>query len=424
MFSNSSSEPNPNPNPKIPRPSSSIKPVKFKRKNINSQNQKKINMPMRMKKKEKMKNRNWLDLPDEIWFMILSKINTIDIIENVQLVCTMFHNFCKQPTMFKVIDMTVPNDDYLKWRDYVNAITQIAVDRSSGCLIDIYLENLCDEATLWDVVWSSKNLKHLRLGHHVNISDRDLVEAVKVLPMLEELELIICCFYNSTIEVVGRACPSLKSFSLNAVCFRDDNYTCNYDVMAIARSMPNLRNLQLIGSCMTNEGLKAILDGCPLLDSLDLRSCFRIDLSGELGKRCEQIKHFRKPNDSIADYRHQVCKCDEDDGSPSGHLYCRKITAGGASYPEWDDDLEYIDPDHVDEDRLFGYDNVDEIPEYIDYGQVDQADHAYNVDDYPELNKDIEFTDNDDMSYDMYYSPLSSPEPERVMDYDEFLSLL
>lgn len=76
---------------------------------------------------------------------------------------------------------------------------------------------------------------------------------------------------------------------------------CDDDALAIAKNMPELRHLQLWGNKLTNVGLLAILDGCcPYLESLDLRSCFNVDLSGGLGKRCrEQIKELRLPNDCM-----------------------------------------------------------------------------------------------------------------------------
>jgi F-box/leucine-rich repeat protein 2/20 len=44
--------------------------------------------------------------------------------------------------------------------------------------------------------------------------------------------------------------------------------------------------------------LEAILDGCPLLEFLDLQRCFHLYLSGRLGKRCrDRIKTLVLPND-------------------------------------------------------------------------------------------------------------------------------
>ncbi|KAM2496636.1 hypothetical protein COP2_037447 [Malus domestica] len=75
------------------------------------------------------------------------------------------------------------------------------------------------------------------------------------------------------------------------------------DAIAVAQTMPGLRHLQLFGNQITNEGLKKILDGCPHLESLDLRHCFNLDLGGDLGRICaERIKKPLLPNDSISGY--------------------------------------------------------------------------------------------------------------------------
>jgi hypothetical protein len=69
---------------------------------------------------------------------------------------------------------------------------------------------------------------------------------------------------------------------------------------AIAKTMSKLRHLTILNNGVTNDGLQAILDGCPLLESLDLRGCRHLDLHGSLGKRCnEQIKELRFPTEYV-----------------------------------------------------------------------------------------------------------------------------
>lgn len=220
----------------------------------------------------------------------------------------LFRKLCNQPAMFKTIDMFLP-EPYMELPYDFNSMTRFAVDRSAGGLLDITLLVLVDDHTLMYIADRSKNLKRLRL-ELCYLSNEGLVEAIKKLPMLEELQLIACEFLvAATVEALGHTCSSLRSFSLTSVGYKTRAVAVigNEKARRIAKSMPQLRHLQIIGNNMTNEGLKAILDGCPLLESLDLRACFHIDLSGDLGKRCERIKRVRYPNDSTKDYGWNAC---------------------------------------------------------------------------------------------------------------------
>ncbi|XP_074288391.1 putative F-box/LRR-repeat protein 9 [Silene latifolia] len=275
---------------------------------------------------------NWLELLEDIWVLIFSKLLTIDLIENVQKVCMLFRRICKQPATFRTINMTVPKRHYVNLLWSLNNLTRYAINSSAGGLIDVYLEyrsgykyHDIPHRTLTYITERCKNLKHLRLGYVYNLSltAERLIEAVKKLPMLEEIQMIHCSFSHKTVEAIGHACPSLTSFGLNGVCCKlpdntsndedywsndedymsNDKYICNDEALAISKSMPKLRHVQLIGNSMNNEGLKTILDGCPHLKSMDLRSCLHIDLSGDLGKRLANM-HLLYPNDSTADYGH------------------------------------------------------------------------------------------------------------------------
>ncbi|MED6225231.1 hypothetical protein PIB30_091680 [Stylosanthes scabra] len=111
--------------------------------------------------------------------------------------------------------------------------------------------------------------------------------------MLEELDISFCGNVSSIVlEAIGRGCPLLKSFKFNENGLND-----NDEAFAIARNMSNLRHLQLVRNSLDNSGVTAILDGCPLLESLDLRGCFNVKLEGELRRRCdERLKDFMEPD--------------------------------------------------------------------------------------------------------------------------------
>ena len=171
------------------------------------------------------------------------------------------------------------------------------------------------------------------------------------LSLLEELDITLCSLSKESLEVVGRCCPLLKSFKWNQQWYATDGLSqteCDEEAVAIAKNMPELRHLQLIGNQLTNDGLQAILEGCPHVVSLDLRKCFNVTLSGNLGRRCtERIKNLRLPNDSTDDY--EFIAEINDDGSFD------------EDYPSGMSDINYFSDD-------YGYYEFSGDSDFSDYG--------------------------------------------------------
>ena len=90
---------------------------------------------------------NWLEMPHEIIGMILLKLGALEILENAQKVCTTWRRICKDPAMWKVIEIIhyfhVPDKDYV-----IEKLCKQAVHRSSGELIDITLKRFCTDNLL------------------------------------------------------------------------------------------------------------------------------------------------------------------------------------------------------------------------------------------------------------------------------------
>ena len=76
--------------------------------------------------------RNWLDLPSDITANILLRIGAIDILTNAQKVCTVWRKICKDPSMWKVINMR----DLLKSDEFflIEELCEHLIDRSQGQL--------------------------------------------------------------------------------------------------------------------------------------------------------------------------------------------------------------------------------------------------------------------------------------------------
>lgn len=141
--------------------------------------------------------------------------------------------------------------------------------------------------------YSAGHLRHLRLTlcRGLSVSDKGFRESVKKMPQLESLDISFDSqLSKDTLEVIGRYCPFLKTLKCSMTM--DGSFT-------IAKTMPGLHHLKIFGDLPTSEGLLAILDGCPLLESLDLKECYYYVpflFSDSLEERCrEKIKDFRPP---------------------------------------------------------------------------------------------------------------------------------
>ncbi|XP_057433536.1 putative F-box/LRR-repeat protein 23 [Lotus japonicus] len=144
--------------------------------------------------------------------------------------------------------------------------------------------------------YSGSHLRRMRLLISLEVSDTQLSEAVKKLPLSEEFEMSFGELSEDTLELMGKCCPHLKVLKFNTD--EENGFEDDYEELAIAKNLPQLRHLQLMGNRLANHGLLAILDGCPNLKSLDLRVCSNVDLSGSLRERClKQIRDLRLPED-------------------------------------------------------------------------------------------------------------------------------
>ncbi|XP_019087391.1 PREDICTED: putative F-box/LRR-repeat protein 23 [Camelina sativa] len=272
----------------------------------------------------------------------------IDILENVQKLCKPWRRVCKDPSVWRKIDMRNLGDFATKYD--LEIMCRHAVDLSQGGLVDIDIWDFDTDDLLYYIAeWveveniyillillnyllylsllgyilifhtylhcRSINLKSLRFTCD-KITDEGVMKAVVKLPLLEELDVIsYCSFSGNSFRVVDQACPNLKTLKLNHnpelgffVCYEHNSIATE-----IAECMPKLHHLQLIGNGLNNTGLNAILDGCPHLDYLDLRECSNINLVGDLEKKCsERISVLRRPDDSTADFPFQTTMYDQE----------------------------------------------------------------------------------------------------------------
>lgn len=90
--------------------------------------------------------RNWLELPREVTASIMSRLVAVDILTSVQFVCKSWFEISKDPLIWRRIDMYKIGDLDLDM-DLVR-MCRDAVDRSSGFLADINIENFGNDDLL------------------------------------------------------------------------------------------------------------------------------------------------------------------------------------------------------------------------------------------------------------------------------------
>ncbi|GAB2234339.1 hypothetical protein Droror1_Dr00003587 [Drosera rotundifolia] len=294
--------------------------------------------------------RNWAELPRDVTLTILMKLTPIETLETAQFVCKVWYNLCMDPSMWTCVDFENIDDYETGFSGKYEKMARSAVERSRGGVRSVSVEYFGTDDLLMYIADRSSCLRCLRFACCYSLSG--ISNAVKKLPLLEELELTLCSISEEEIKAVGLSCPMLKTFKLNHQGSRNPFFTNDSEAFVIAETMPRLRCLQIIGNGLTNYGLEAVLHNCSYLESLDLRSCFHVDLSGDLGKRCtEQIKFLHRPCDSTDDYKFVTSTDYESDYEDYGDGFDDGDFLSDDEYYEFSDDREMPDTE-----EMFDYD--------------------------------------------------------------------
>ncbi|GMY38025.1 F-box protein SKIP19-like [Fagus crenata] len=98
--------------------------------------------------------RNWLELPRDLTASILLRLGAIEILENAQNVCTLWRNICKDPSMWRYIDMRNLGDLHDMPYD-LEKMCLHAIDRSSGQLVGINIEYFGTDELLTHITQSN-----------------------------------------------------------------------------------------------------------------------------------------------------------------------------------------------------------------------------------------------------------------------------
>ncbi|KAL6658884.1 hypothetical protein ACP70R_002924 [Stipagrostis hirtigluma subsp. patula] len=263
---------------------------------------------------EEEEARDWAELPLDAIHAVLRRLDHVDILMGAGQACRSWRGAARDhPALWRRIDMR----GHAELEHHLNlyGMARAAIRRARGQCEAFWGEYAADEDVLHFLGDQAPSLKSLRLISCYHIQNEGFAEAIKKFPLLEELELSLCANIGETrvFDVLGKACPQLKRFRLSKDRFysfeysgynedgTENVYNKDDEALGIA-SMHGLCSLQLFGNNLTSEGLTAILDGCPHLESLDIRHCFNIAMNDTLRAKCARIKTLKLPCDSTDDY--------------------------------------------------------------------------------------------------------------------------
>uniref|UniRef100_A0ACD5TQA5 Uncharacterized protein n=1 Tax=Avena sativa TaxID=4498 RepID=A0ACD5TQA5_AVESA len=213
---------------------------------------------------------DWADLPIDALLSVFHKLEPIELmVGSAGRVCRSWRCAVRdEPELWRRIDIRVKKDHR---HPIDEGMAKEAVRRGSGRCEAFWGEDATDHFLIF-LAEHAPTLKSLRLISSNHISNEGLMVAINKFPMLEELELSLCKnVFGKVYEVIGNACPRLKSFRLSYPCFysiEDAEYNKDEEAMGIA-TMSALRSLHLFGSELSNKGLTAILNNCTHLEYLD-----------------------------------------------------------------------------------------------------------------------------------------------------------
>ena len=106
-------------------------------------------------RKKKETTRNWLDLPRDVMASILHRLGAVEILETAQKVCMLWRSLCKDPSMWRTIDLrnsycrrSLGDPINMRMAYYLEKMCIHAIDRSFGQLLDINIENFGSDELL------------------------------------------------------------------------------------------------------------------------------------------------------------------------------------------------------------------------------------------------------------------------------------
>ncbi|EPS73446.1 hypothetical protein M569_01310, partial [Genlisea aurea] len=238
--------------------------------------------------------RKWEELLPDALGLIFKNLSLHEVLMVVPRVCKSWARAVNGPYCWQEIDI-------VEWSktsnpEYVHRMLQLLIDRSCGSLQKLAVAGLSSDRSLMFIANHARWLKTLRLPRS-DISDSMMEQVAARLPHITNLDLSYCINIGARgLEVVGKSCRSLTT--LRRVMHPLDvieKLSQDEEALAIARTMPRLKHLEIAYLLVETSSVLEILESCKGLELLDVRGCWSVNLDQESLKKCHPKLKVRGP---------------------------------------------------------------------------------------------------------------------------------
>lgn len=152
------------------------------------------------------------------------------------------------------------------------------------------------------------------------------------LSMVTFLDLSYCLkIESSDLEMIGKKCNLLEGLCRNMHPLDMEGKSSQDDeAFAIATTMPKLKHLEMAYQLISTQSVMEILSKCPLMEVLDLRGCWDVNLDNKVIK--ENFPNLKVIGPCVDDYYEQY-----------GWDDCTTDYTDSSEYMPWDFDIDAVD---------------------------------------------------------------------------------
>lgn len=267
---------------------------------------------------------NWAELTQLCLVNIFSRLSIEDRWLGAMFVCKLWLQACKDPNLNSVLDL----ETY-----FIESVSESASSR----YWNVEFERKIDSMVRSVVIWSDRSLSVVRVRHCSDrsigliaerspnlqvlsiqccphVTNETMSKIASGCPLLRELDISFCYHIShKSLALIGQHCPNLRILRRNLMTrfnsSQQDRFvpreyldTCPQDgdseAAAIGKFIPQLMQLELRFSKLTNKGLALISEGCVNLEHLDLFGCTNLTSRGiaDASSNLKQLKTLKKPH--------------------------------------------------------------------------------------------------------------------------------